>query len=646
MFSQDKTLRETSPLSIFFVKSGSGGNRLLFRYPYDESFYRDVGTEILSLRTITERDMLQLQNVIGENDEALCNIFSVNPNLCGHKLEIKINNVRYVCHPMSLMSPQQQTSISPDNSFRNKFTSNEINNKTTHHRNNLVSGEGSSYHTQSNIIGSQHGDITSFNIVFALRSSASYDIVDCFHDLSKRLAIALSSEERRCSYLSREIKTIMSALDEREMANLKEQIDDSNIKNNKTVQVNSKSKLPLNNNINNIHQFGSQQQNESVFATILDRSALAKDLKRIFFGLTYHGIIELKINTWVHLSFCLPQKVHRLKLMNHKSMRAIATSDIKGCLMYLRPYHGLLLLCEPQELLESLPIDASPALIQLIKVAKPDKNFMDLSVDANLTLMQIFCIVSQLIYWAKATIIYPICDSNMYSIHPLASIGLQSELVHDFRLKFPISKSLHHYLSEFSEGTSLSQLNGPLLNVDEKQNLLSIVAWLLQRRVLTQIHKYIFLVIDGTPLTNQSLTGVNNKTTETNNNNTNDNDHKINANINSSNNSAKDDKGQMHIVNNQAAFVALQKAGLSQQAAKTVLSIPSSRNAEDLKLFISLLPYFDGKHHIEDIMFFENLDRSQVLILCDKYRDILLTCHYEDVAVSQLSPFNNDNKGK
>lgn len=592
--SEDKILKETSPLSVLFVKSGSGGNRLLFRYPYDESFFDDPS---LGIETITEQDRSQIRNVICENDEALCNMFSVNPNLCGHKLEIKINNVRYVCHPMSLLqTPQSPTSpnstsmVTSASSYRHQ----------THHRVGFGSTSLDCLSSSNHYQDIHTNDVTSFNIVFALRSSASYDIVDCFHDLSKRLAIAFSSEEKRCSYLTREIKVIMSTLDERDMANMNDQADIN------TVQANRNERQ----NTNNKESSVDVQQNEYIFASILNRSNLAKDLKRIFTCLTTSGIVDLKIDNWIHLSFCLPQKVHRLKLMTHKYMPAIGTSDIKKCFMYLRPYHGLLLLYEPNELLESLPIDASPAFIQLIKVAKPDKNLMDLSVDANLTLMQIFCIVSQLIYWAKATIIYPICDSNMYAIHPLASIGLDSELVHDFKAKFPNSKSLHHYLAEFSEGTSLSQLNGPLLNIDEKHNLLSIVAWLLQRRILTQIHKYIFLVPDLESQPNEVNQSIVHHTNR-----------------------------RHHAVNNQSLSI-LQKAGFSLSTAKNILAIPSSRNSDDLKLLISLLPYFDGRHHVEDIMFFENLERSQVLILCDKYRNILFTCHHEDVAVNQLSPFN------
>lgn len=715
MLSKDKIIKETSPLSVFFVKSGSAGNRLLFRYPYDDNLDR-LSESGLPMESNLEQDLVQLRNLIGENDDALCNMFSVNPNLCGQKFEIKINSVRHVGHPMSLLNSNAQ---SPNNLHLDLSS---LPKSSSRQSNVLNSSSNVGFFPAHNIKPLKLfdcGDITSFNIVFALRASASYDIVDCYHDLSKRLALTLSFEERRCRYLTKEIKNIMISLEESDMVNLSDHQDKhERIKTSiKTTQLNMN------------ESYHPNQLEESVFAQILKKSSLAKDLKRIFLSLSLTGIADLKINNWVSLSFCLPQKVHRLKLMTHRSMPAISTKDIERCLYYLRPYHGLLLLYEPRELLDSLPLDASPAFIQLITVTKPDKNFMDLSVDANLTLMQVYCIVSQLIYWAKATVIYPICDSNIYAIHPLASTSKHSKLVDDFQTRFPNSKSLHHYLADFSEGTSLSQLNGPLLTVEEKLSRLSIVTWLLQRRILTQVHKYIFLVVDKDTEHNQSKQNQSidhfSRDSTTNYDQLHSNTHGIeimtsnsqptnigstgkvqsslsnncpdfnpsksslgesfesslkyrsradsfpesqedsnfglNSSLSSTPNSNLDYPSPSNDMNNRSslsssfnldnsisglgssgsALAALQKAGLTLAGAKNVLSTPSSKNPDDLKLLITLLPYFDGRHHVEDIMFFGNLERSQVLILCDKFRDILYTCHYEDVAVCQLSPFTS-----
>ena len=101
----------------------------------------------------------------------------------------------------------------------------------------------------------------------------------------------------------------------------------------------------------------------------------------------------------------------------------------------LRPYHGLLLLIEPLELLESLPTDASPALRRMVQMYNPLKSLQTLAADSDLTLSQVFQLTGHLVYWAKATIIYPLCESNVYVVSPDAIIT--SQLMEIFSEQFP-----------------------------------------------------------------------------------------------------------------------------------------------------------------------------------------------------------------
>lgn len=60
---------------------------------------------------------------------------------------------------------------------------------------------------------------------------------------------------------------------------------------------------------------------------------------------------------------------------------------------------------------------------------------------------------------------------------------------------------------------------------------------------------------------------------------------------------------------------------------------------EDLALFAKLCrkKYFTGDHHIEEIMYLENLRRSQLLQLLDKFRDVLITYETVDPAIAMFS---------
>lgn len=58
--------------------------------------------------------------------------------------------------------------------------------------------------------------------------------------------------------------------------------------------------------------------------------------------------------------------------------------------------------------------------------------------------------------------------------------------------------------------------------------------------------------------------------------------------------------------------------------------------SDDLILLERLcrLGYFNGGHHLEEIMYLENIRRSQLLQILDKFRDILITCEYEDPVIA------------
>ena len=89
--------------------------------------------------------------------KVLSNLFAVHPKLCDEKFELKINDVRFVGHPVSLeVKPGEARNFARD-------------------------------------IKSQ---MTMFQVVFALKAMADYSIVELFHDLSQNIGVAIKYEER------------------------------------------------------------------------------------------------------------------------------------------------------------------------------------------------------------------------------------------------------------------------------------------------------------------------------------------------------------------------------------------------------------------------------------------------------------------
>ena len=60
-----------------------------------------------------------------------------------------------------------------------------------------------------------------------------------------------------------------------------------------------------------------------------------------------------------------------------------------------------------------------------------------------------------------------------------------------------------------------------------------------------------------------------------------------------------------------------------------ILNVPAAKHQDDLQVFVRLFLYFNGNGHLEEIIYFENLRRSQLFTLQDKFHDILILCNYQ-----------------
>ncbi|XP_076309210.1 GATOR complex protein Nprl3 [Tachypleus tridentatus] len=569
---------ETGPLGLFLVNSGSKGDRLLFRYPYQVDDQKTSSSKrkqnnpyalivnedyLTSTRGITGSELGEknVLNALRFPDKALSNLFAVKLELCDRKFELKVNDVRFVGHP----TPLSQT------------------------------------------FNREPSSILMFNIVFALRANASHAVVNCYHKFSQRIAIALQHEERRCGYVTSQAK--MMVLTHDEVATLPEDSD------------------------------------QSPYALILTRCQLAQALKKVFEDLRSTGEVHLRIHNWIEVSFCLPNKVHR----THNKDIFIEPQAIQSCLAALKPYHGMLMLVDVQELLMTLPHDASPALVRLVQITSPLKSLQQLSADTDLTLTQVFQLVGHLVYWAKATIIYPLCESNVYILSPNAPTCVNSPLVEKFREKF-MGMSLLSQMSEFSLPTSLSQVANPLDSPQEKFQQVQMIVWMLQHRLLMQLHMYVYLIPTSQPplllnihqqdnrrpSTDEALSGVQGFNQSDYGSSFHSEESLGGSPIHSALSGSSSKSGSEEDLSSRDPSNAELLAELSPSEREAIMKVPAASNTDDLKLFVRLRPYFTGKHHLEEIMYYENVRRSQLVAVLDKFRDVLITMKHEDATVASF----------
>ncbi|XP_030646129.1 GATOR1 complex protein NPRL3 isoform X3 [Chanos chanos] len=535
---------KTSPISVILVSSGSRGNKLLFRYPFQKVCENtsSAATKQQSPYALNSNaDAVEDQDGDSRfSDIILATILATKSDMCGKKFELKIDNVRFVGHPTLLQLP----------------------------------------HT--------------------IQANADPSVISCMHNLSRRIAIALQHEERRCQYLTREAKLMLAVQDE----------------------VTTMTETD-----------GSPQ---SPFRQILPKCKLARDLKQAYDSLCTTGVVRLHINSWLEVSFCLPHKIHRVG-GNH-----ILPEALEHSLKAIRPYHALLLLDSEKALLGQLPLDCSPALVRLIKTCSAVKNLQQLAQDADLALLQVFQIAAHLVYWGKAIIVYPLCENNVYMLSPHANIGMYSPLAEQFTQQFP-GHDLPSMLAKFSLPVSLSEFRNPLDAPVHEAQLIQMVVWMLQHRLLIQLHTYVCLLVPpseedpgakeeelplaarvgGRSLSTPSALSFGSPTSS---------DDMTLTSPSMDNSSAELLPGGDSPLNKRVTETLL--ASLTEHERQVILSIPAAQNPEDLRMFARLLHYFRGHHHLEEIMYNENMRRSQLKTLFDKFRSVLVVTNHEDPIIS------------
>ncbi|KAF2981734.1 hypothetical protein EK904_015116, partial [Melospiza melodia maxima] len=476
------------------------------------------------------------------SDVILATILATKSDMCGKKFELKIDNVRFVGHPTLLQHALGQVSKTDPSPKREMPT------------------------------------MILFNVVFALRANADPSVISCLHNLSRRIAIVLQHEERRCQYLTREAKLILAIQDE------------------VSAMAESECLQQLGLSTGTLFQRATEGP-QSPFHHILPKCKLARDLKET----------------------------------------------------YDRPYHALLLLNDEKSLLNELPLDCSPALVRVIKTTSAVKNLQQLAQDADLALLQVFQLAAHLVYWGKAIIIYPLCENNVYMLSPNASVCLYSPLAEAFSCQFR-GHNLPSMLAKFSLPVSLAEFKNPLAPPVQETQLIQMVIWMLQHRLLIQLHTYVCLMVPpqeeelraqdedmpftarvgGRSLSTPNALSFGSPTSS---------DDMTLTSPSMDNSSAELIPGGDSPLNKRMTENLL--ASLLEHEREAILNVPAAQNPEDLRMFARLLHYFRGRHHLEEIMYNENMRRSQLLMLFDKFRSVLVVTSHEDPVISVFQSLLN-----
>ncbi|KAF2077655.1 hypothetical protein CYY_001042 [Polysphondylium violaceum] len=315
---------------------------------------------------------------------------------------------------------------------------------------------------------------------------------------------------------------------------------------------------------------------------ILSVSKLAREIKEIYHGIKDRGSVSLRVNGWIGL---------HLNVSNPDSYPIYP----------LRPYHALLIFTGEDSI--QLPsYDTSPALIKLLEAAKPTKSFRDLQLETDLTLAQIYRLASHLVHWKKARIINMMTKNNFYILTPRSQVNYAT-LSQTFSVLFPDFK-LYDILQRFSTARPLAEHISKIPSSQYHTTFLAVVGWLLQHDLIVQLSTYIHLMIH-TPSSNPAFATPSGSSS------------------NAGSNTGSDASPLLY----PTTPFPLMPSHLTPQEMSLFENIDD--NTKLFQLFKRLSPYFRGLHHLEEIMWRENISRDELNKILKKYKNFLVQVVHE-----------------
>ncbi|KAK5667375.1 Nitrogen permease regulator 3 [Batrachochytrium dendrobatidis] len=513
---------------------------------------------------------------LGLDCEFLSDILSPKVALCDKQFHLTVDNVDFVGHPTLLNADRPGTGLR----FARMVQKRKLIASATSYRQSLGEIDSSSTFTaavsdpssscvsedkpSANAFSSKlpspvdhhHHQLTMFNLVFALQpdgrgtSHHSKEVKNIYDHVVVKVTTALKYEQLRRGYIRTETELILAINDRYQVQN------------------------------------GGAGDPLELQSQILKSSSLARCLAHIYHAV--HGQLPsfLEVNGSVSLALRMCGIIETQNTYPGSSSSTIdsyyaSNSTISIPLEIssayfnhptLRPYQALLLLSDAEEILNTLPVDASPLLVELIQIVTPTLSFEELQTTLSCSLSQIYRLAAHLYVWSKAKIIHVVSNRNVYIVSPQAQLSELPKLSTEFSSRFPQME-----LVRILQDLSIPRPYSAIAHSKENRNLyLEIITFLLRKNLVVQLHMYIYLSVPARLLA---------KTPSPENGN-------VPWNPVSDHPSIFTDPGN-----------------LSEQEASWIATIANSQPPPLAALFTRLVPYFNGRIHVEEILFRESIAR-------------------------------------
>nr|CDJ89373.1 Uncharacterised protein family UPF0171 domain containing protein [Haemonchus contortus] len=539
MATENDDAQQAIPMGILLATKGTAGDRLLFLYPPTPSNTSAKSTEASSSTLVdsilkTDRDSRFKSYAPSTSSQAPVLMTMQNIKKSG-EMSFPTQFILSTCMLANILSVKDSAVDAP---FELKVDNVRF---AGHPKKLTTASEGSS---------------TIFSIVFVLPASVDSHLVESFQFLSKKLALAIDSLQTQRGYFAEQERAMRSALDEFE------------------AEVSSRPE-------------SDQSQINIPWDTIRRKSALAELLTKVFLDVGRTGVVQVFVDNFIEVGFCVQSRAFA-----HAHLTPKNRAEIDRIVKRIRPYHGILLL----EDVWPSP-DANPSVTLLLKHCEPDRSILDMSTASGIPLLQVFLIVRHLLLWARAIVIYPLCNTNVY-----ASATYPKPLrryITLFSQQFGSSFHLADALAQFDPPSTLGEYLNSRQPLADQQNKAKVIVALLRHQLIMQLHRFCYIV---PPFSDAKLP-----------------------------------RAGHHCPDSlKMAITACETLGdqfkpIVSDICGSMLNTQSFCHVErKLNLFLRMTAYMHGLHHIEDMVYRLNVEREAIEEILDSFALVVCTFRRPD----------------
>ncbi|KAI9361194.1 nitrogen permease regulator of amino acid transport activity 3-domain-containing protein [Zopfochytrium polystomum] len=302
---------------------------------------------------------------------------------------------------------------------------------------------------------------------------------------------------------------------------------------------------------------------------ILQESSLARLFAHLFHTLKCHETSHIIVNSSLDLSLQLPVGTFL------KSKNVVKAENLPQ----LKPFCALLFFQPASEILACLPNDASPLLRRLIETALPTRSLEELSFILDCSIAQIFKLAAHLIFWRRARTISVIRPRNVFVVSKNANFAILPTLESEIATKVG-EINLAHFLSVLKTPAPFGSL---FRTTDFRGSYLEILETLLRADIIEQLESFVYVCIP----------------------------HYLISNANYS-------TGQHN------SLVIANPSNMTEAERQCIDQVIESAPETVRELFLKLIPYFDGKHSVEEILYRESLHWKDFKHVLRNFKECIL----------------------